>query len=79
MKMLPHSELLKMFNKGYFREVYNEVRKYGGIISDFKLTETTGYYQGDTRYLKINHLNTQWGFTLHNGEVIQMEYDEITP
>lgn len=79
MAKLTRSELFKLFDKGNFREVYNEVRKYGGIISDFKITETTGYYQGDSRYLKINHLNTQWGFMLHNGEVIQMEYDEITP
>lgn len=75
MTKLTPSELFKMFDKGNFREVYNEVRRYGGIISDFTITETSGYYLGDSRYLKITYLNTQWGFTLHNGEIIQMEYE----
>lgn len=74
LKLAP-SELFKLFDKGEFREVYNEVRRYGGIISDFSITETTGYYPGILRYLKITHLNTQWEFMLHNGEVIQMGYE----
>lgn len=66
------SALLQMFDKGYFREVYNEVRRYGFILSDYTITETTGYYIGDSRYLSLKYLGKVWSFMLYKGEVKEM-------
>jgi hypothetical protein len=75
MQVLTYNELLKMFDKGYFREVYNEVRRYGFILSDYTITETSGYYVGDSRYLSIKYLSKVWSFMIYKGEVKEMSWE----
>lgn len=75
--MLTLNQIKKHIENGHLMEAYKEVRLYGAMVRDKEFTVESGHHAGAHRVMRLQYKGVEWGFSMHNGEVIRGGWGEV--